>query len=681
MRADVILPLLTRTRRRGVLTYAVPSGMVVKVGCRVVVEVVTRRYVGLVEAVAHDERLTVGDEEISTSDLKPILEVVDKEPLVGKETLEWYRWVADYYACGIGEVYVAAVPAALRKQSSRSVRRTGGLQIRLSNERQVAEKQSMPDLTGRQRAAYEEVKEGWRTRNTVLLHGVTGSGKTAIYAHVITEAVKDGGQALLLVPEIALTTHLTGRLRQWLGDGLLVYHSKMTDKERKEVFEAVRGNARCVVMGVRSSVLLPFTDLRMVVVDEEHDQSYKQEEPAPRYQARDMAVALGERTGAHVLLGSATPSVESMYNVKRGKYGLARLDERYGKVALPEVEVVDMRQEVKRKTLEGLFSMRLVEEMAETLAHGEQVILFQNRRGYAPYMQCPDCGYTPRCGKCDVSLSLHKRQGVLTCHYCGSNYEVPDVCPQCGSKRFKPVGFGTERVEEGLRKLFPSARIARLDSDSTQSQRETEKILKDFEAHEVDVLVGTQMVTKGLDMRDAHLVGVLNADNLLSYPNYRSTERAFDLLLQAIGRVGRHGGRGKVILQTFSPELDVIRLITSSDCQSMYEKELEERRIFRFPPFVRLIDILIRHSDMDVCFHAASTLATELRKEYGENVLGPDNPPVSRIGRQYARKVTLKIEREGNLRKAKQYVLGVAERLEELPYARGLRVTIDVDPD
>ncbi len=667
MNANVILPLATRT----ILTYSVPPSLPVVVGSRVIVEVVSRRYVGVVLSL--EER----SQEIAT--LKPIIDVLDKEPLLSASTLSWYQWIADYYLCHLSDVYVAATPAPLRTVWKR----------KSTYEKLIAGRTACPDvhletnpvaLTVVQQAVKDDIKRLWQEKKCVLLHGVTGSGKTEIYVSLIADALRNGGQALLLMPEIALTTHLTQRLKRAFGDLLAIYHSQLSDRARADLYVDVARSKSCVVVGVRSALLLPWADLRVIVVDEEHDSSYKQEEPAPRYHARDAAVALGSRMGVPVLLGSATPSVESYYNARRGKYGLTRLDVRHGGEGLPDIEIVDMRVEKKHKTLEGLFSMRLVEEMTATLSRGEQVILFQNRRGFAPYMQCQECGYTPHCDHCDVSLSVHKRQNVLTCHYCGTNYEIPAVCPKCGSKRIKPVGFGTERVEENLSKLFPQAKVVRLDTDSADSWRTIERILRDFEEHKVDILVGTQMIAKGLDMRDAHLVGILNADNLLSFPNFRSVERAFDLLLQVGGRVGRRETPGKVILQTFSPDSEVIEQVRQRDIQAMYDNELAERETFRFPPFVRVMDFYVKGTDYDACVHVAAYLASALRQAF-DTVLGPDNPPVGRKGQHYLRKVSLKLKFGCDLAASKRQVKDLIEEAQRLPYAHGTRIMVDVDPD
>lgn len=667
MNANVILPLALRPT----LTYSVPPSLYVAVGSRVIVEVVSRRYVGVVESL--DE----GRAEVAT--LKPILEVLDEEPLLSTATLSWYRWIADYYLCHLGDVYVAATPALLRKVRKRKSPFERSMSTRKSD-CAVLPSSDAVTLTKAQQAVKEDVKRQWQTKRCVLLHGVTGSGKTEVYVSLIADALRDGGQALLLMPEIALTTHLSRRLKEAFGDLLAVYHSQLSDRARADIYVDVARTTPRVVVGARSALLLPWSDLRMIVVDEEHDSGYKQEEPAPRYHARDAAVALANRLGIPILLGSATPSVESYYNARRGKYGLAHLDVRYWGEGLPDIEVVDMRVEHKRKTLDGIFSMRLIEEMTSTLSEKGQVILFQNRRGFAPYMQCPECGYTPHCDHCDVSLSVHKRQGVLTCHYCGANYAIPEFCPKCGSERIKPVGFGTERVEERLAKLFPHAKVVRLDTDSATSWQTTERILRDFEEHKADVLVGTQMVAKGLDMRDARLVGVLNADNLLSFPNFRSSERAFNLLLQVGGRVGRGESPGKVILQTFSPEQNVIELVRRRDLKSMYEAELAERETFGFPPFTRVIDFYVKGADYDACVHVAAQLAKFLRESF-DSVLGPDNPPVGRQGRLFFRKVSLKLSSGHDLVAAKRQVKIIIDNVERLPYAHGTRVTADVDPD
>lgn len=537
-------------------------------------------------------------------------------------------------------------------------------------------------LNTEQEEALVNIRKQWKEgKKVVLLHGVTSSGKTELYVHLMKEVVERGQQVLFLLPEIALTTQLTERLRSVIGSELCVYHSKSSDNERVEIWKGVlSGEGPKVVIGARSASLLPFKDLGLVIVDEEHEGSFKQQDPAPRYHGRNVALVLAREHGAVSLLGSATPSVESYYRAKNGKYGLVELKHRYSDIPLPEYKVVDMRLERKHKTLTGMVSSVLEAEIAQVLRDGKQVILFQNRRGFAPHLQCDDCGGVPKCVNCDVSLTVHKNLHALTCHYCGYTVPMPAVCPECGSERIRPSGYGTERIEDELRVLFPSAKVGRMDLDTMRTRRLSEQVISDFENHRFDILVGTQMVTKGLDFKDVRLVGILNADNLWSYPDYRSGERAYDLMTQVGGRCGRHGERGVVVLQTFSPENVLVKQVVEQDYEGMYAMELKERETFRFSPFYKLIDITLRHKERVVNDAAAAQLASELRKSFGRDVLGPDNPPVGRVQNLYIRKVTLKLASGTDERRVKAYLLQLLRYVETLPQYKGLRISIDVDP-
>ncbi|MDE5762610.1 MAG: primosomal protein N', partial [Bacteroidales bacterium] len=482
-------------------------------------------------------------------------------------------------------------------------------------------------------------------KNVCLLHGVTSSGKTEIYIKLIQEVMTQGKQALFLLPEIALSTQMINRLRKYFGDKVGVYHSRYNEAEKVEIWQQT-GRRYQVILGARSALFLPYTNLGLVVVDEEHETSYKQQDPAPRYQARDAAIYLAHLHGAKTVLGSATPSLESYYNAIHGKYALATLFTRYNDVCLPQVWVADMREERKRKTIQGNnFSSLLVEKMNAALQAGKQIILFQNRRGFSHRLECADCGYVPTCPRCDVTLTYHKYQNILMCHYCGHTQTAPHVCPQCGGAQMRLKGFGTERIEEDLNLLFPDAKVARMDLDSTRAKDSYCRIIEDFEHRKTDILVGTQMVTKGLDFDNVGVVGIVDADGLISFPDFRAYERSFHLMTQVSGRAGRKGGGGEVVIQTHKPEYSVIQEVMNSDYASMYTTQLQERLTFQYPPFYRLVRLSVRHKDERLVGQASAALAEKLRMKLGERVLGPQFPMVSRINLYYIREILIKIER------------------------------------
>ncbi len=536
-------------------------------------------------------------------------------------------------------------------------------------------------LSDSQQQALGEIKDQFKEKDVVLLHGVTSSGKTQLYIRLIEDVINSGKQVLYLLPEIALTTHIIERLRQYFGSNIGVYHSRFNDNERVEVWQKVLNHEYKVVLGARSSVFLPFSDLGLIIVDEEHETSYKQFDPAPRYNARDAAIYLGNTYNAKVLLGSATPSFESYYNARTHKYGLAELAERFGGVELPKTEVVSIVEELKKKTMQSHFTSVLMEDIQAALANKEQVILFQNRRGYAPILMCRVCAYTPKCVNCDVSLTYHKSSGMLHCHYCGYKEETPSICPACGSTHLEYKGFGTEKVEDELSVLLPEVRIARMDLDTTRSKNSLQNILNGLEEKKIDVLVGTQMVAKGLDFSDVTVIGIINADSLLKYPDYRANERSFQMLAQVSGRAGRRGKQGKVVIQTYDPNHRVIKQVIENDYKNLYLTEMEERKSFKYPPFYRIINLDIKHKNPDVLYNQAEYLATELRKNFGDRVVGPESPLVSRIRNYYIKSIMLKFERDvDSINRAKTIIKDTITQFQTTKLSKGSIVQADVDP-
>lgn len=536
-------------------------------------------------------------------------------------------------------------------------------------------------LTVEQTRALDDIKTHFKHKNTVLLHGVTSSGKTEIYSHLISEALQRGEQVLYLVPEIALTTQLTERLRAVFGDQLGVYHSRFSDAERVEIWnDLLRGDGYQVIIGARSALFLPFEKLGLIIVDEEHDTSYKQTDSAPRYHARNAAVVLASLHGAKVILGSATPAVESYSNALTGKFGLVELSSRFSDIEMPRIITVDLTEAYRKKQMTGHLSDTLIEQMGDTLAAGDQVILFQNRRGFAPYVSCKSCGWVPRCKHCDVSLTYHKAFNKLTCHYCGYTELLPEVCPDCHQTTIQTHGFGTEQIEKEVAELFPEMRVARMDLDTTRRKQSFARIIEDFENRSVDILVGTQMITKGLDFEHVGLVGILNADNLLNYPDFRAHERAFQMLLQVSGRAGRKHKQGLVVLQTSSPEHVVIQQVLAGDYRAFFDKEMTERELFNYPPYCRLIQLVLKHRDAQVLNQAAYQLAHALRDKFGNRVLGPDNPAVGRVQNLFIKHILLKIEVAISPEQTKELIDKLAAELMQKSEFKSLLVTLDVDP-
>ena len=537
------------------------------------------------------------------------------------------------------------------------------------------------ELSVQQQEALASIQHQFEQKDVMLLHGVTSSGKTQIYIRLIEEAIAQGRQVLYLLPEIALTTHIIERLRQYFGANIGVYHSRFNDNERVEVWQKVLNNEYKVVLGARSAVFLPFQDLGLIIVDEEHEVSYKQYDPAPRYNARDAAIFLANMHSGKVLLGSATPSFESYFNARTHKYGLVELTERFGGTELPVTEVVSIAEETKKKTIQSHFTSVLMLDIQQALANKEQVILFQNRRGYAPVLLCKVCAYTPKCINCDVSLTYHKHSGKLHCHYCGYKEDTPSVCPACGSTHLEYKGFGTEKIEDELAMLLPDARIARMDLDTTRSRNSLQNILNDLEEKKIDILVGTQMVAKGLDFADVTVIGIINADSMLKFPDYRANERSYQMLAQVSGRAGRRGKQGKVVIQTYDVKHRVIKQVIENDYRDLYFTEMEERKSFNYPPFYRVINLDIKHKDPEMLYNQAAYLATELRKSFGDRVIGPETPLVSRIRNYYIKSVMLKFEKDGvSVNKVKATIRDVITQFQTTKLSKGSIVQADVDP-
>lgn len=532
-----------------------------------------------------------------------------------------------------------------------------------------------------QEQAFDEINNSFAEKDVALLHGVTASGKTQIYIRLIEAVLREGKSALYLLPEIALTAQITERLKLHFGDQLGVYHSKFNDNERAEVWHKVNKGEFKVVIGARSSVFLPFHKLGLIIVDEEHENSYKQYDPAPRYHARDTAIYLAHQHQAKVLLGSATPSVESYYNAKAGKYGLIELTERFGEAKLPTIEIVDIAEAGRKEEMYSYFSLKLLKAIEETIQKKEQIILFQNRRGHTPFLQCGTCGYVAKCVNCDVSLTYHKTSNLMHCHYCGFSEELVQTCPACGLPNMQSKGFGTERVEEELEIQLPDLRIGRLDLDSTKGKYGFDKVISAFDNQEFDVLIGTQMITKGLDFGNVSLIGIINADGMINFPDFRAYERAFSLFSQVSGRAGRRQSEGRVIIQTNTPNHRILDQVTNHDYMAMFMAEITERKNYQYPPFYRLIKLDVKHTDQDLVHDAAKRLASLLRQQLAERVLGPEPPLVARVRNNFIQTITLKIERKNiSISKVKELIKQALLHFELDKKNKGVRVQIDVDP-
>lgn len=572
-------------------------------------------------------------------------------------------------------------PGVLRALIDKGILKTVKKTLSRFNPTPGIHKPILSPLSDIQQKAFENVKETFRDHRVSLLHGVTGSGKTEIYTHLIAAALASGNQVLYLVPEISLTTQLTDRLRKVFGDALLIYHSKFSDNERVDVWKRLlNSNDPLIILGVRSSVFLPFARLGLVIVDEEHESSFKQYDPAPRYNARDAAIMLASMHGANTLLGSATPSVETYFKATHGKYGLVSLNERFEGSQLPDVEIIDMRAQRKKKLNKGILSQPLRLATNEALKEGSQAIMFQNRRGFAPVVVCQQCGWTPKCHNCDVSLVYHKNSELLKCHYCGYCQPIPKLCPACGQNSIEVYGYGTERIAEEVHQEFPGYRVARMDLDTTRNKDAYQEIIEEFANHETDILVGTQMVSKGLDFEKVRVVGVINADTLLNFPDFRSNERAFNMLEQVAGRAGRRKDVGKVFIQTTKPDEPLLKHVRAHDYMAYYNEELEERRKYAYPPFTRIINIYLKNKDAANADMGAVILTKALRDIFGDRVLGPEKPFVSRVALWYIQSIMLKVEAGASMKKVKDILRSVHARLAHLPQIKSSIIYYDVDP-
>ena len=710
MYADVILPIPFDS-----LTYLVPNPTQPAPrdlrGCRIIVPLGKNKiYTGII--------LRTHENAPQGVEVKPAIEVLDQQPVVNEQQFAFWQWIAHYYLCPLGDVMKAALPGAMKPKDEAALKlasprpllrrestmRGGGLITNNPN----GHSPSFGGGGGRplspfQQKALDEIETSFLHKDVTLLHGVTSSGKTELYIHLIAKFLEEGKQVLYLLPEIALTTQITERLRRIFGDRMGVYHSKFSDAQRLEVYRRqASAQPYQLILGVRSSIFLPFQRLGLVIVDEEHEQSYKQQEPAPRYHARNAAIMLAHMWGAKTLLGTATPSFEVYHLARKKRYGYVQLTQRYRDMQLPTIEVVDTKEAKRKRLMKGAFSPRLIEVMQAALMRHEQIILFQNRRGFSSFIECKTCGWVPRCPHCDVTLTLHKKTASLTCHYCGYITRIPERCPACSpspsqlalggapsqlalggspaQSAFVSVGIGTERIEEQLSTLFPQATTLRMDLDTATTRAQYEHIISDFSQHKADILIGTQMVTKGLDFDRVSVVGVLDADTMLNLPDFRSYERAFQTLSQVAGRAGRNNTSGHVILQTRSADSDIIRQITQGDYWQMFYEQMTERQLFHYPPFYRLIYVYLRHRDDQLLEHLATDMATKLRTVFGERVLGPDRPPVSRIHSLYIRKIMLKMELTASIDKVRQTLTAIQQQIQSMPIAKSVNIYYDVDP-
>ena len=539
-----------------------------------------------------------------------------------------------------------------------------------------------PTLSPEQQRAYHEIHQSFKDKSITLLHGVTSSGKTSIYIHLIQDALNSNQQALYLVPEIALTTQLTKRLKAVFGEKLLIYHSRFSDNERVDIWKKLLlSNEPCVVIGARSAIFLPFAKLGMVIVDEEHDSSYKQQDPAPRYNGRNAAIVLASMHGAKTLLGSATPAIEVYYRALNGQYGLVELLTRYEGIEMPQVKVIDTKKSRKKHEMDGMFSQELVADCRQALNSSEQVILFQNRRGYAPMVRCKECGWVPQCENCDVSLTYHKRLRSLNCHYCGFTLTLPEICPACQLPGIEIIGYGTERIEDDIDGVFPGEKISRMDLDTTRSKSSYDRIIDEFSQHKTNILVGTQMVTKGLDFDSVSVVGILNADTMIRFPDFRSHERAFDMMEQVAGRAGRAHKQGMVVIQSSEPDHPVIDYVTRHDYKGFYNQEIADRQRFGYPPFTRIINIYLKHRDDSTVGEIAVRYSNMLREIFASRVMGPEAPLVARVQNLYIRQLVLKMETQASMTKVKKILRDVYERLITVDNrAKNCRLYYDVDP-
>ena len=644
-------------------------------GCRVVVSLGKNKiYTGVV--------LRTHDNAPQGVEIKAIMEVLDDHPVVNEQQFKFWQWIANYYLCPLGDVMKAALPGAMKPTDEKALKESTRKRKGSKADCQVSNVRCpISILNPTQQTAMDEIEASFLTKNVTLLHGVTSSGKTEIYIQLISKYLQQGKQVLYLLPEIALTTQITERLRRMFGDQMGVYHSKFTDVQRLDVYKRQASSLPYqLILGVRSSIFLPFQNLGLVIVDEEHEQSYKQQEPAPRYHARNAGIMLAHMFGAKTLLGTATPSFEVYHWAHKDRYGYVQLTQRYRDMQLPSIEVVDIKEAKRKKQMKGVFSPRLIDVMHTALERKEQIILFQNRRGFSSFIECKTCGWVPRCPHCDVTLTLHKKTSTLTCHYCGYTTSIPERCPACEEDKFIDIGTGTEKIEEQIAQLFPDATTLRMDLDTAKTRAQYERIINDFSTHQADILIGTQMVTKGLDFDHVSVVGILDADTMLNLPDFRSYERTFQTLSQVAGRAGRNNTTGHVILQTRSANSDIIRQITQNDYWQMFYTQMTERQTFHYPPFRRLIYVYLRHKDDHLLDHLADDMAQRLRAVFGERVLGPDRPPIARIQSLYIRKIMLKMEQNASTEKVRQNLISIQQQMLALPVAKNLNIYYDVDP-
>ena len=669
---DIILPLAIRDT----YTYSIPDSLSLPApGTRVVVPLMKKEVRGVVLR-EHTELI----DEALASKIRPITAVLEDAPVVPSYQLALWQWMSSYYMCSLGEVMAAALPGGLDKRLTDPPKRS-----RKKHLTYTGPIEPIHELSPAQAKSVDEIENYWNSnKDIVLLHGVTSSGKTDIYIHLIQAQLAQGKNVLYLVPEIALTTQLTSRLQKIFGDLLIVYHSRFTDAEREQRYKQISNvqspiSNNFVVLGARSSIFLPIPNIGLVIVDEEHEPSYKQAEPNPRYHARAAAIVLAKEHGAKVLLGTATPAIEPYYLAQKGVYGLVSLTERFGGAELPDIQLIDLKRQYERKEMYDHFSDPLVDRIRQCLADNKQVILFQNRRGYAPQIQCVQCGQPPRCIQCDVPMTLHLRPRELQCHYCGYHMPVPAVCPHCGGE-LKAVGIGTERIEDEIQALFPEARVLRMDLDTTRNKSAYQDIINAFANHECDILVGTQMITKGLHFDDVRLVAVLNADPLFNQPDFRAYERAFQMLEQVAGRAGRKGAKGEVWIQTFDPENKMLQLVKTHDYVALYNQQLTEREMFHYPPFHRIIRLQLRHAKQAQVHTTATQLQTHMARIFGRRVSAVIIPSVERVQAYYIRELTLRIEAGANIAEAKRRLNEAIEYIFSMKSNKNVKIIIDIDP-
>jgi primosomal protein N' (replication factor Y) len=635
MYADVILPVPPT----GVFTYLVPPEW----EALVVSGSLVSAPFGKERTLSGIVHRTMDTSPLDPQLIRPLTALLSAEPMVLPEQLRFWEWMSQYYFCTLGDVSRQVLPAIIRSKE----KPPGKPRLRKTKTAEIQPLQPLHRLSPAQAEASAQIQSVFSAKDVCLLHGVTASGKTEIYTHLIGEAIARGQQTLYLLPEIALTAQMTGRLKRFFGDRLAVFHSGIGEGERVRIWNhLLNGDTYDVVLGARSALFLPFRRLGLLIVDEEHEPSYKQQEPAPRYHARDAAIVLAAHHGAKVLLGSATPSIETFHNAQGGKYGYVSLVQRFESAGLPAILPVDVKDLRRRKLMKSIFSPLLIEHIQATLARGGQILLFQNRRGFAPGMVCKACDQTPKCRYCDVSLTYHKQLRSLTCHYCGRNYALPPVCPSCGGHEWNFSGYGTEKVEEEIQALFPGIAAARLDTD--QSRRQVENLLLGFAAGDIRILIGTQMISKGLHFDNVQLAAILSADALMNFPDFRAYERAYQLMSQVAGRAGRGQTPGEVILQTSDPSHPLIQAVLQQDYATLYALQTEERALFRYPPFYRLIAITLRHRNEATLNRLAAEYAALLREKLGDRIVGPDKPAVGKIRNLFLRKIMIKIERSAS---------------------------------